>query len=287
MVKTIIFYLNENMELQDSENLKRLLKELHDKGVAVENASYTSGIVCANLSGCIMICDCEEGAAIARSFGMGYLVYLKDYRAGGCFADSLCIIEGFDEIDYDFLNKMFQRSRHIPWTILETQRCMVREITLDDVDSVYCIYDNPMITKYVEGLYEDREEERDFTKAYIENMYGFYGYGMWVIIEKETKRIIGRAGLGNRDGYKELELGYVIDVAYQQKGYASEVCSAIMKYAMERLGCFNMNAFIRKENIPSIRLAEKLGFRWREEVILDDIVHQRYFWRGTESKVCY
>lgn len=287
MVETIIFYLNENMELYDSENLKRLLKELDDKGVAVENASYTSGIVCAQLSKCIMVCDCEEGAAIARSYGMGYLVYLKDYRAGGCYTDSLCIIEGFDEIDYDFLNKMYQRSRHIPWTILETERCIVREITIEDIDSVYHIYDNPIITQYVEGLYEDRNEEREFTEAYIENMYGFYGYGMWVVVEKETKEIIGRAGLGNRDGYKELELGYVIDVDHQNRGYASEVCSAIMKYAKEKLGCSDMNAFIRKENIPSIRLAERLGFRWEEEVYLDNIVHQRYFWRGAENTRCY
>lgn len=45
-------------------------------------------------------------------------------------------------------------------------------------------------------------------KNYIENMYGFYGYGLWLVFEKETDELIGRAGIEirNIDGADKNEL---------------------------------------------------------------------------------
>lgn len=114
----------------------------------------------------------------------------------------------------------------------------------------------------MEGLYDDREEELEFTRAYIENMYKFYGYGIWLVCLKENDEIIGRAGLSNRqvDGVNELELGYVIGEAYQGSGYAHEACVAVCEFAKEQLYADKLVCFIEKENIPSVKLAEKLGF---------------------------
>ncbi len=123
----------------------------------------------------------------------------------------------------------------------------------------------------MEGLYDDREEELAFTRAYIENMYKFYGYGIWVVCLKENGEVIGRAGLSNRqvDGVNELELGYVIDEKYQGFGYAYEACMAVCEFAKERLYVDKLVCFIEKKNIPSVRLAEKLGFYLVTEVCVD------------------
>lgn len=91
------------------------------------------------------------------------------------------------------------------------------------------------MTDYMEGLYE-YEEELEYQKAYIENMYRFYGYGMWLVFEKKTGTLIGRAGVEHREELNgDMELGYAIRTSFQQQGYAYEVCQAIMQYAGEEL----------------------------------------------------
>ncbi len=53
------------------------------------------------------------------------------------------------------------------------------------------------------------EEEREYQQAYIEQMYRFYGYGMWIVCDRNTGELIGRAGVEHREELGgELELGY-------------------------------------------------------------------------------
>ncbi len=139
------------------------------------------------------------------------------------------------------------------------------------------IYEQKGVTDYLEPLYEE-EEEIAYTKAYIETRYRFYEYGMWVVFDKETGTMIGRAGLENRDvavGVDEkgqfiyesqVELGYMVTPSYQRKGYASEVCRAILRYAKEELELHFVNAFIHAENTASIGLIEKMNFQLIDEM---------------------
>ena len=178
------------------------------------------------------------------------------------------IFEDFGTLDYEYVELVYKRFHGIPLDILATDRLLVREITVDDIDRLYEIYAEPSITEYMEGLYEDREKEVEFVQSYIDNMYGFYNYGMWGICEKETGRLIGRAGLSNREfcGRVFLELGYIIAKDYQRQGYATEVCSAIIEYARTTLMAEALICLIHPDNIVSKRLAIKLGFEYNNDV---------------------
>ena len=140
------------------------------------------------------------------------------------------------------------------------QRMLVRESTPGDVEEFYRIYSSPSITYYMEDLFPDREQEMEYMKAYIEQVYGFYGFGLWTVIKKDTGQIIGRAGLNVREGYEIPELGFIIDVEHQRQGYGYEVCCNILDYTREKLEFDQVQAFVDKENQASIRLLEKLGF---------------------------
>lgn len=159
---------------------------------------------------------------------------------------------------------------------METPRLSIREVCIADLDALYRIYDEN-VTEYVEKLYEDRKEEEEFTKAYIKNMYGFYGYGLWVLQLKDGT-VIGRAGISNRmvDGETEFEAGYVVGTEYQGKGYAFEAMEYIIRYAFEELGANSVNCFIKEENAKSIRLAVKLGFEMKGAVKSGDNEYIRY-----------
>lgn len=148
--------------------------------------------------------------------------------------------------DHGYLAMVYSRYKNIPLQILETERTYVREITTDDVKALYSLYDDEAL-KYVEPLYE-YDEEVIFTKKYIENMYGFYGYGLWLVFEKETDELIGRAGIEirNIDGADKNELAYIIRKDYRRKGYGYEVCKAILNYAFTKLSMDEVVIVIEK-----------------------------------------
>lgn len=274
MLKQIIIYIKQKNRIG---YLEELFSESRKQGVFCimeKQDNFMQSPI--NDEDSILITDCAKGAAWAEENKIGYLVYETQENRNMCFHNALCMIQGFDEIDYEFMTHMYERSKKIPWEILRTKRCILREITIQDVKTLYEIYKDPNITLFMEGLYENIEDEIEFTKAYIENMYGFYGYGMWIIEEIRTGTVIGRAGITNRDGYDELEIGYLIESRHQRMGYAEEVCRAIITYAYEKLGAEKLNSFIQEENVASIQLCKKMGFEWVEEVIIEQKRMQRY-----------
>lgn len=205
--------------------------------------------------------------------------YVLPYLHGGVksedFPGTSWLVEDLEEVDRESLELVYRRLAGLPWEILETVRCRVRETTVEDVDSFYRIYAEPSITEYMEDLFADRDEEIAYTRDYIEKVYAFYGYGMWTILEKESGAVIGRAGIIWREGYDVPELGFVIGVPWQRRGYAYEVCEAILRYAKEELGMERMQALVRTGNENSIRLCEKLGFTRDKEVWEDGALHVR------------
>ncbi|NTV78560.1 MAG: GNAT family N-acetyltransferase, partial [Clostridiales bacterium] len=236
--------LVENLQKQKVE-VQMISKELLNDSFDIFNAiSIEQTLVISDNS---LVCD----YLTAR----GYCVaaYLHDGNRHESFSMISYIIEGFEELDYEYLSYIYSRSCGSPLTILETDRCILREITIEDVDSLYDLYANPLVTQYIEPLYKDREREIAYTKDYIKNIYGFYGYGLWIVCLKDSGTIIGRAGLEQREGMDGLELGFVFGVPFQKQGYAYEVCKAIVAYSKEKLEQLQLYALIKSENHSSIQ----------------------------------
>ncbi len=124
----------------------------------------------------------------------------------------------------------------------------------------------------------DRKKEEEYTRAYIRNMYSFYGFGMWLAIERASGKLIGRAGLNLREihGESMLELGYLIGKEFQNQGFATELCQGILQFAAEGTEFEELNCLIEKGNEVSVHLAKKLGFQWREEIKIQGKNMQRY-----------
>lgn len=191
--------------------------------------------------------------------GKAAAALLTKENAAEDFSGISYALERPKELEAEDFERIYRRLRHLPWEILETERCIVREMTEEDVEALYEIYADDSITEYMEGLFEDPEKERSYITDYRRYVYEFYEYGMWVIEEKESGNLIGRAGVDPRDG--ENELGYVIAAAWQKKGYAYEVCAAILSYmwkTKEDLG--EILSRVHPENTASVRLLQRLGF---------------------------
>lgn len=214
-----------------------------------------SAAVCKALSGegCYVL-PCRHERNQAEAFESGMYFY---------------VIEQLEEMDYESLDMAYRRLAGLPWEILQTRRCMIRETTVEDADAFYQIYEEPDITLYMEGLFADRDEEIAYMEDYIKKVYYFYGYGMWTVVEKESGRVIGRAGVSWREGFDLPELGFMIGVPWQRQGYAYEVCGAILAYARKELEMTRVQALVLQGNTKSARLCEKLGFAKQREINLE------------------
>ena len=225
----------------------------------------------------LLIAGADATIVFGKEVGIATMAYMNPKIPNQSYSGVDMLVEGFDEVDVDFLEKVWQRYHRIPWTILETERCVVRELTLSDLDDLFALYGEGEIDKYTDALYP-YEEEKEYQRAYVENMYRYFGYGLWLVFSKEDGTLIGRAGLEHREYHEEieLELGYIIGTQYQGQGYATEVCEAILAYAKENTGFERINALIEEGNIASIAVAKKLGFAHMEDFELNGKVMHRY-----------
>lgn len=225
-----------------------------------------------------LITDNREAADLALHFGLGFSVYTNTYNRAEDFREALYCIDNISEMSDKNIERMYRRANDIPWDILETENFYLREIVVEDVDRLYEIYADEEVKRYIEDLYESKEEEIKYTQEYIKNQYRFYEYGMWIVIDKETNEIIGRAGIFDRAGQELTELGFVFAKDYWGKGVATEVLRAVIDYAHDELEISEMYAHVMNENERSKGLLEKLGFRYLKDVMLDGTSYKRYLY---------
>lgn len=228
-------------------------------------------------SSCLWLTDCAQLAITLQMQGKAVLALLHEDNKNQNFSGVLYACENAGELDAEYMEKVYRRYVNLPWDIIETDRCIVRETTEEDVDAFWEIYQKDEITRYTEGLYPTIGKEKQYVREYREKVYGFYGFGVWTILQKETGEIIGRAGFSYREGYEEPEIGFVIGVPWQRKGYAYEVCSALLEYGRTELGFESVQAFVMPENEASVELCRKLGMEYREQVKINQVIHSRFY----------
>lgn len=74
--------------------------------------------------------------------------------------------------------------------------------------------------------------------------------------------IVGSKYLPDEEGY--VELGYAIAEEVQGNGYMAEALEGFLDWLYEFPFCNGVRLSIQNENIPSIHVAEKCGFFWKE-----------------------
>lgn len=226
--------------------------------------------------GVLYLTDDAGTARGLREAGEAVLIYLHPGNRDQDFSGFLFAVEDPEDLEPEYIERAYRRLKGLPWNILRTARCLIRETIPEDVESFYQIYSHPAITEYMEGLYPEVEEERQYVRDYIEKVYTFFGFGVWTVIERETGAVIGRAGFSYREGFDEPELGFIIGVPWQRRGYAEEVCRAVLAYGWSALEFRQVQALVEPENIPSVRLCEKLGFRKDENVNVGEKEYYRF-----------
>lgn len=181
-------------------------KEIVCKGVMKMSGEKKYRVELEGKEDFLWITDNREQAEEWKAQGRAVLIYLHEGNRGQDFSGFRYAVEEPEDLDEVYVERIYRRLKGLPWKILETERCIVRETTEDDVEDFYNIYQEPAITKYMEGLFPEKSAERQYIREYIEKVYGYYEFGVWTVLEKESGAVIGRAGFSYREGYRSRSL---------------------------------------------------------------------------------
>lgn len=145
--------------------------------------------------------------------------------------------------------------------MIETMRLTLRRMSMDDRREIAQILQDPVVMTAYEHAFSDAEVEEWIARQL--GRYEQYGFGLWAVLRKEDGRLIGQTGLTVQEtpNGPVLEIGYLYAKAYWHQGYATEAAEGCKRYAFETLGSDEVCCIIRDNNLPSQRVAVRLGMR--------------------------
>ncbi len=220
---------------------------------------------------CLILEDSSNGCRAAKAAGMVCCAYFNPDSGKQDLSHADVVIEGYEEIDGAFLEKVYCHGRHLPALVCETKRLRIREMTEQDIPKMMEITSQGT-PDTAEGMAKSLEEELEAFPSYRKYMYEMCDMGYWVLEEKESGMIVGRAGVEPKiwnHNSSVVELGYLIDEKHRGKGFAYEACRGILEEAKRR-GAVYLYCRIRSANLASKKLARKLGFSKIDYRLEDD-----------------
>ncbi len=145
-------------------------------------------------------------------------------------------------------------------TVFETERLIIKQICPEDIKDLLQIYNKVENMRFIsKGKHQWTRAE--LTEKLSQSNKDYHsGIGIFALILKSEQTLIGEAGLFNSFGnLKKLELGYIIDSKYWNKGLGKEVCNGLIHYAFDKLQAEELIARMYAENTASVKLSEKCG----------------------------
>ena len=155
--------------------------------------------------------------------------------------------------------------------ILETERLQLRRLSVDDVEFILRLLNEP---SFIQNIGDRGVRTVDDARGYIVKgpitSYEKFGFGLWMVETKSPVAPIGICGLLKRDALEDVDIGYALLPEFWSQGYALEAASAVVLYAREKLGLKRVAAVTNSDNQSSIRLLEKMGFKYKRMVRLSE-----------------
>lgn len=144
--------------------------------------------------------------------------------------------------------------------IIETERLMLRPVTMDDAEDMFAYAGNVENVRWVTfPAHPDLES----TKKAIEEVFLSRPQRQmpeaFAVVLKSNQKMIGTCDFVPR-GHENYELGYILNQSYWRQGYMSEAVMAVLQFAFSQFGVRRMEVRHFKENIASQKVIEKVGF---------------------------
>jgi RimJ/RimL family protein N-acetyltransferase len=152
-------------------------------------------------------------------------------------------------------------------TLLETDRLRLRHLTSDDAPLILeLLNDADFLRNIGDRGVRTLEQARHYIQTGPAASYQQHGFGLDLVESKRSGAGLGICGLLRRDCHPDVELGFAFLPAARGQNYAFEAGQAVLEFGLRSLQLTRIVAVTDPDNAASIRVLEKLGFRFERVV---------------------
>lgn len=146
--------------------------------------------------------------------------------------------------------------------VLETDRLVLRRLTLNDAPFIVELLNEPSFLRFIgdRGVRNIQDARQYLLKGPIAS-YERRGFGLYLVLDRESGDPLGICGLLKRDTLPDVDLGFAFLPAHWRKGYAAESATATLEHGRRAFGLKRILAITSSDNVASIGLLEKIGLR--------------------------
>ena len=156
---------------------------------------------------------------------------------------------------------------------LETERLLLREFRITDVEGMFELDSNPKVHQYLGKKTIKTKEEAKRMIEFILKQYKENGIGRFAVIEKSSGNFIGWSGLKLNKGTKEslngfqdfIDIGYRFIPKYWKNGYGLESAIACLEYGFKTMNLDIIYGAAEIGNIGSNKILQKIGLQFVNE----------------------
>ena len=160
-------------------------------------------------------------------------------------------------------------------TVLETERLSLRQLTIDDAQFILTLLNEPSFLRYIgDKQVRNVEDARQYILNGPVASYERNGFGLYAVELKESYTPIGMCGFLKREELPDPDIGFAFLPVFWNKGFGFEAASAVLQDARERLRLQRILAITSLDNEASIKLLQRLGFRFDRVITLGEAREQ-------------
>lgn len=157
--------------------------------------------------------------------------------------------------------------------VATTARLVLRTWRDGDERDAHGLWGDPEVMRFVDGGPHEGIERTKAALAAAATAQQAHGCCLWAVETRDGGDFVGACGF-HREDADALELAYHVRPDKWGLGYATEAARACLELAFSRLGAARVVAFAHRQNAPSHRVLQKLGFHRAPDD--DDGEHHAY-----------
>lgn len=144
---------------------------------------------------------------------------------------------------------------------IRTGRLIIRTLEMKDKEAFFKYRSLPEIYQYQSWRPINISEIEEFINKNISVCVNKANSWLQLAVCLKEGQMIGDIGIHFMDDDYQIEIGYTLSPEYQGNGYAQEAVKAVIDYSFTELKKHRVTASVDPDNIKSIKLLEKIGFR--------------------------
>ncbi|UOU99299.1 GNAT family N-acetyltransferase [Chryseobacterium daecheongense] len=151
----------------------------------------------------------------------------------------------------------------------ETERLIIRPMSVDDAAFIFELYNSPKFIKYIgDRNIKTISDAENYIRNKFLPQFEKLGFGNYIMITKEGNEKIGGVGIFEREGLDVVDIGFSLLDGFEGRGYAYEAAIKAKSIGMDDFSLKKISAITSKDNFSSQKLIERLGLKFQRYVTL-------------------